>query len=203
MTNVELVLCDVGNVLVRADINITFRILEEAGVEPERARTFYCNEDFANFSRGLLSGTDAYRRLISLHLDCALSYQDLVHAHDQHIYEVDRGTEAVLKCIHTPLAFVTDTNIWQNAHVRKLIDLHEFSDLIVCSNDPDIQALKTDPWAWERILARLGVPPNRILFVDDSPSKIVQAQAAGVTHTILFENAGQFQTDLKEFNLVR
>ena len=202
MASIELVLCDVGNVLVLADTAITFCQLEANGVQADRAQTFFKNDTYYNFSRGLISPTEAYRLLIRDQLDEGLSYQQVLAAHDAHITGIDRGVEAVLSYLKIPLAFATDTNAWQTARVAQIADLRQFSDLIIKSDDEDIQSLKTDPGVWQRIFARLGVDPAKMLFIDDSPPKITAAQAAGLGHTIHFENAGQLFIELHEYGAI-
>lgn len=44
----QIFLFDVGNVIIDADHAITFKILQEYGVDPDRARLFYANDDYLN-----------------------------------------------------------------------------------------------------------------------------------------------------------
>lgn len=44
----------------------------------------------------------------------------------------------------------------------------------------DLGALKSSPEFFERVLARLGVPPGQVVFVDDSEEYVDQARAVGL-----------------------
>lgn len=207
---IQIVLFDVGNVIVRATHAITWAILEDHGIALEVARRFFANEDYTEFARGNIDGSEFAQRLMSEHLRITFpSYLELRVAHDAHIYDVDRGTIMVLDELRRSpiaLAFATDTNGWQTAREKQLVDLSKWSQLQFRSHD--LHALKADDGTFERIVKSIqsSVGPSRpaaqeILFVDDSPEKVARAAALGMP-TIRFESAMQLRRALVERGLL-
>ncbi|MBI2552375.1 HAD hydrolase-like protein [Candidatus Uhrbacteria bacterium] len=181
-------LFDVGNVIVRATHAITWAILEDYGIPPDVAVQFFRNEDYADFARGKLTGTEFANRLGSRHLKNSwLGYIELRAAHDAHIYIVDDVVVNLLdglKMVKVPLAFVTTTNKWQTMREMQLIELEKRFGQVVRSHD--IGKTKTDEGAWPVILKALhwqDKDPSAILLVDDALANCEAARRAGLqTH---------------------
>jgi len=57
--------------------------------------------------------------------------------------------------------------------------------------------IKPDTEAYEIILKKLDISPNKAVFVDDQPKYIDGAKQVGL-HTILYANFGQFKQDLEK-----
>ena len=55
---------------------------------------------------------------------------------------------------------------------------------------------KPSPEAYAAALAHLGVPPSRLLFVDDRQANVDGALAAGIA-AIRFESAAQLEAELR------
>jgi len=178
----KIVLFDVGNVVVKADNEITHKILQDYGVLEHNARRFYTNPEYLDFSRGKITGKDFYRALIGRYLQFQLTFQQVVYAHNEHLYDVDDGVvEFLSKIPREKLAFLTDTNEWQTEKERQLVDLSQYSDKIFRSHE--IHRLKTDLDCFDYVFGELKVEPSEILLVDDSPEKISIAQRKGLqTH---------------------
>lgn len=191
---IEVVLFDVGNVIVRATHAITHVILEDYGIAPEVARRFFANEDYADFARGKLTGEEfAYRT--RRRLGSTLAYDQIRCAHDAHIYAKDEEVVAMLRALRergVRLAFATDTNEWQTARERELVNLAAYGRVF---RSHDLGALKVDGGVFERILAELDEEPSHVLFVDDSPEKVARAAALDmVTHR--FTSAAALRDEL-------
>ncbi|MDP3771741.1 MAG: hypothetical protein Q8R16_05560, partial [bacterium] len=122
-------------------------------------------------------------------------------AHDAHLYDVDAETVAILNALRSrgvPLAFATDTNEWQTARERELIDLTPYGRVF---RSHELGALKADGGVFEHIVSELDVEPQHILFIDDSPEKVVCAATLGmVTHR--FTTARALQGTLTEYGLL-
>ncbi len=191
------ILFDVGNVILLANHKITHEILcKEYEVPAERAAKFFENEDYRNFSRGMIDGEEFYKRLVQNYLKTDLSYEEVVAAHDRHIYDVDSEVVEIIKSLSPKirLGFVTDTNLWQTRREREMIDLARFSKEIFRSYESGM--IKNDEGFFPYLLKVLGLKPSEILLIDDSPEKIKRAQENGfLTHT--YENADKLKTFLK------
>ncbi|MBI4143015.1 hypothetical protein HY480_04020 [Candidatus Uhrbacteria bacterium] len=173
-THTQLVLFDIGNVILRATHAITYAILAELGVRPDQCALFFHGKHYGDFARGKITGHDFARDVCRV-LEVPESADALIRtAHDAHIYAVDEAVLDVLHALHgrnVPLAFVTTTNAWQTERERALIDLAGQFGPVVRSHE--IGMTKTDRDAWPMILKELGWQdrdPSSILLVDDSKS---------------------------------
>lgn len=194
----QIFLFDVGNVIVNADHAITYKMLEEYGVDPDRAKLFYANDDYLEFSRGKISGRNFYDLLVTKYLNLPLSYEQVVDAHNQHMFAVNKKVKDVLaKLPPGKIAFVTDTNEWQTARERQLIDLTRYSSLIFRSHK--IHMLKTDEGFFRYLAQQLQKEPGNLLLIDDSPEKVGLAEASGFS-TIIFKDADQLSQALNDLS---
>jgi putative hydrolase of the HAD superfamily len=71
--------------------------------------------------------------------------------------------------------------------------LLELFDTVFCSGDEGVK--KPDPAAFEITLERLGVEPEKAVFIDDTMKHIKAARALGI-HGILFTTTEALVTDL-------
>jgi len=200
MKEIEMILVDVGGVILLANQRITYRALQSYGIPPEQAAKFFDNEDYRNFSRGKITGREFHRSLVERHLKHDLSYEEVVEAHDAHIYELNYK---VLKMVQElagrfPIAFVTDTNPWQTRREREFIDLREISKNIVRSSR--IRLLKCDEDYFPYIAQRFNLNTEEMLLIDDDRSNIQRAQNEDY-QTHRFTNWKEFQRFLKSSNL--
>lgn len=86
------------------------------------------------------------------------------------------------------MAFLTDTNVWQEEGLRRLIDLTLYSDQIFRSHE--IGMVKIDDECFPYVAGKLGVKPKEVLLVDDSAEKVEMAEKHGL-RTIHFKSAEQ------------
>ena len=194
------IIFDVGNVIVKADHSLTHTILEGYGVPAERAQTFFKNQHYDDFGRGKIGGRDFYDALIRDYLKFRLSYEQVVSAHDAHLYDVDTDVLNIMSRIpRGNLAILTNTNTWQTARVRQLIDLTLYSDRILMSNK--IKMLKTDDGCFPSVVGKFETEHGKIWLVDDNLENILKAQEHGLG-TIHFENAEQLIRELEAKSLL-
>ncbi|MDO8598974.1 MAG: HAD-IA family hydrolase [bacterium] len=184
-TSIQLVLFDVGNVIVRATHAITFAILAELGVRPDKWALFFHGKHYSDFARGKITGAE-FAQAVREVLEAPNLTDDFIRiAHDAHIYAVDPDAVAVLgalKAADVPLAFVTTTNEWQTARELEFIRLSEQFGPVVRSHE--IGMTKTDPDAWSAILRTIGwqeCDPSTILLVDDSAANCKAARSEGIS----------------------
>ncbi|MFA5796875.1 MAG: HAD-IA family hydrolase [Candidatus Woesearchaeota archaeon] len=194
------IIFDVGNVILYADHAITYRILERYGVPRDRAIKFFDNEEYKKFSRGKINGRSFYNALIQKHLRAELAYEDVVHAHNEHLYGIDPKVVQVLsKLPKERLIFLTDTNEWQTEREHELIDLMSYGSRIFRSHE--MHMLKTDTGCFPYVIDQLGIGASETVLVDDSIEKIDMARRYGI-QTVHFKDANQLTEYLKSQNLM-
>lgn len=180
MSKIQLVLFDVGNVIVRATHKITEAIFWELGVRPDKVALFFHCKAYGEFARGRITGEE-FAQAVREALEALYLTNKQIHtAHDAHIYMVDAAVVEMLEQIDVeqiPLGFVTTTNLWQTARERQLINLADAFGPVVRSHD--FGMTKTDEGVWPVILRALhwqDRDPSTILLVDDAPANIATAQ---------------------------
>jgi HAD superfamily hydrolase (TIGR01509 family) len=189
------VIFDVGNVIIKADHSLTYSYLESFGVSKEKAKLFFSNKEYEDFSRGEIS-EEEFCSSLNKYLEKNLSCEQLEKAHDIHIYGVDEQVIEILSSIKEDLFFLTDTNIWQTRREKELVNLNKFSDKIFRSHK--VGFLKEDFGCFPFIIKELNEKPENLLLIDDSPEKIEMAKQNGL-RIILFTNAEKLRIDLKNF----
>ena len=195
MSAPSILLFDVGNVIIDADHAITFKILEGFGVKPENAKLFYSNPQYQEFSRGRINEKEFYSLLIETYLKFSLTYDQVVYAHNQHIYALNKEVKKILDSLsRATLAFATDTNPWQTVRERELIDLRKYTDKIFRSHE--IHMLKIDNGLFPYIINNLKEKPSEILLIDDSSEKIEVGKSYGLS-TLQFKTAKQLESQLR------
>ncbi len=92
---VELVLFDIGNVIIHADHYITQRFLEWRGVARNRAGLFFDNPDYQRFSKGEITAHEFAEELSKNHLVVNWPDKALQAAHDIHMYGKPSGNDSL------------------------------------------------------------------------------------------------------------
>lgn len=199
----KIIFFDVGNVIVKANHNITKKYLESLGVSKENSKNFFNNEDYYDFSRGKISGKEFYERLVSKHLKFDLSYEQIVSAHDMHLYDIDKDVMKIIKKIYSmkkyELGIITDTNIWQTRKEKELVDLSKYCKYIFRSHEMEMK--KVDDGFFEKVLDELNVKGSEILFIDDLEVNLKKAKEVGIK-TVLFKNGEKLGKELGELDLL-
>lgn len=72
-------------------------------------------------------------------------------------------------------------------------DLLDLFDVVFCSGDEGMR--KPDPAAFAITLQRLGVAPEEVVFIDDTPGHVAAARSLGL-HAILFTTAEALAEEL-------
>lgn len=180
MSEVKLVLFDIGNVILRATHQITFAILWDFGARPDKVALFFHQKAYGDFARGRITGEQFAQATREVLEAPWLTDKQIRAAHDAHIYMVDDAVMEVVREIDQNerlLGFVTTTNEWQTEREYQFFDL----DPVVRSHE--IGMSKTDPGAWPVILKELGVDfarASEILLVDDARANLIAAEGAGL-----------------------
>lgn len=186
---------DVGKVVTLGDENLCYRVLTNYGVLPINTEGIFSCGEYYEFLRGKISAHKFYTTLIHKYLCRPLSYNQVSNAFKQALYAINEGVVKILSCLdRNNLAFLTDTNIWQEEKLSELIDLRQFSDRIFKSHE--IHMVKTDDGCFSYVLNQLGVDPKDALLIDDSNEKIQIAAQHGL-QTLQFIDSEQLLGYLK------
>lgn len=180
--------------IIFGDHAITVQKLTSLGVDEDRAKLFFKNNEYQEFSRGDISENDFCSALRG-YLGCELDNETLKSAHNDHINKVDEKVIAVLDSLKDggqAIAFATDTNLWQTERERELVDLARYSPNIFRSHE--LHLLKNEQSYFPVIQERLSVPFESMLLIDDSASKIANAELSGLK-THLFTSADNLRKD--------
>lgn len=186
-SHLTLFVFDIGNVVITADHALTFHALEQDGVLPQNARRFFQNQAYKEFSRGRCSADHFYQALVATYLQTPLTYEQVVVAHDCHMFGVDSAVlDLIAQLPPSSVQFLTDTNEWQTAREQSLVDLRRYAQQIIRSHETHY--LKSTPRCFAALLEHWQRPAQEILLVDDNPQIITLAQQHGLT-THLFTGA--------------
>ena len=190
----QVIVFDVGGVILKIDHNLSFRVLQDYGVPSDIAAQFFKIE-YAAFSRGEIS-EDEFFNAVNRRLQIPLSAEQLLDAYNARTYGVDGQVVDLLEKIPAQnLAILTDTTVLQTRRERELIDLSRFSPRVFRSCE--IHKLKPDADCFPYVRDQIGAQPDELVMVDDSLDKLVFAQRDG-WHTIHFRDAEQLRMELAQ-----
>ena len=95
--------------------------------------------------------------------------------------EIDEGAMAVVaevRAAGTPCYLATNQQSVRAAHMREVLRYEDVLD--GCFYSYELGAAKPDPAYFSRIVDRLGLPAERLLFVDDREDNVVAARSVGL-----------------------
>lgn len=111
----------------------------------------------------------------------AISHDDLVQAFESWVKKPFPGAMEILAELsarHT-LACLTNTNIVQWPVIRETIKADDYFEFQFVSHL--MGYVKPDNNTYEHVIASLGLPAEKIVFLDDSELNVVAAELAGMT----------------------
>ena len=196
------VVFDLGNVLIDWDPAAAIA----AGVGEDEARRFMAAEDFDFMawnhgpdSGGSWAEAEAEVRRTHPHwAEHALSYRR--HFTASLLGEVP-GTAEVVRELHAaqvPLLGLTNWSAELYPHAPERFAVLALLDHVVVSGE--VGAAKPDPAAYRAVIERAGVPPERLVFVDDKQVNVDAAAALGMD-AIRFRTAAELRATLRERGL--
>lgn len=193
---VQWLIFDVGKVVALGDENLCYKVLIGYGALPENIKKIFSCNEYYDFLRGKISAHEFYNTLTNQYLRLPLSYDQVSNAFKRALYAIDEGVVGIISRLDRKnLAFLTDTNVWQEEKLLKLINLKQFSDKIFKSHE--IHMVKTDENCFPYVISRLGVNPDDALLIDDSSEKIRMAARHGL-QTLQFTDSEQLSHHLKK-----
>ncbi|MGD9805924.1 MAG: HAD family hydrolase [Hyphomicrobiaceae bacterium] len=194
MQNVDTVVFDIGNVLIRWDPHNLYRRMGLTDVE---IAAFMAETALAEVNHRRLDAGAPFTETIAELASRFPHHEELIHAFDRRWPEMlDGAIESSVAILHSLLAAGIPVHAMSNFS-RTKFDLarsvfpflDEFDDLVVSG---DVGHVKPDPEIFELLITRCDLMPARTLYIDDSAPNIETARRLGFV-TILFD---EHQTDL-------
>jgi glucose-1-phosphatase len=178
----EVLLFDVGNVLIEVDFaRVTSAWAAAAGVPAERiAARFTVDAAFREHETGALDEAGYFAHLRE-HLGLALSDEAFRAGWNEVFVAPMRDMELLLPALagRFPLYGFSNTNRCHAAHfVPRYSGVIGHLRELFCSCD--LGWRKPDPRAYAEVVRRIGVPPGRIAFFDDTEENVEAARRAGL-----------------------
>jgi HAD superfamily hydrolase (TIGR01509 family) len=179
---IDAMVFDLGNVLIEVDfLRCAHRWGELAGVEPAALLgRFRIDRHYERHERGETDHRQ-YFAVLREQLGIQLSDPLMADGWNAIIGEAFPGVCAALAqaCRALPCYVLTNTNrlhesLWESKHSRLL------APVAGVFSSCRLGCRKPEPRIYGEVLARAGLPPERILLLDDGPANIAGAAACGM-----------------------
>jgi 2-haloacid dehalogenase len=178
---VDVVVFDVGNVLIRWDPRHLYRRLFEAEAEMERFLAEVCTDAWNIEQDRGRTWAAAIAERVALFPD----RDALIRAYSERWQEMVpgevEGTPAILEALRdggVPLYAITNFSAEKFAESQaRFAFLRGFRDVVVSAHE---RLLKPDPAIYRVLLERNGLDAARCLFIDDSEKNVRGAEAVGM-----------------------
>lgn len=176
-------LFDLGNVLVRFDhLNAARQIAQRTRVDPEELfRLFFDSPLVIDHDTGKIS-TRAFYEELRKKWNIGATFEEFLLAWNG-IFTEDKGSTALVRKLmkRYPCYLISNTNPPHFEHCRESYPvLKEFSGWILSY---EVGVLKPHPAIYQKALEMIGLPPERIFYVDDRADLIEAAETMGfMTH---------------------
>jgi epoxide hydrolase-like predicted phosphatase len=199
MNKTELVIFDLGNVLVDFDFRkVVTRLKEHTAHHSEKEIKEYFSKTalWDRFERGQVSPEDFFGSLKEdLKLD-TMEFQQFIPAWND-IFIEKPDTIAILNRLRGryKLAMISNVNKMHWDHILLGHSFMEWFDHRVASYE--VGHRKPDREIYELTLNKMKVPASRAIFIDDLHINITGAQSVGI-RAHLFHTAEKLQTDLED-----
>ena len=187
MKDIELILFDLGGVLIDIDYQATEKAFVQLGtVDFQEAYTqFQQNQLFDLFETGQISAQHFINKLLD-HTRKGTSPNEVVHAWNAMILSFSENkVQLLLDLAKTRrIALLSNTNELHMVQVLKewskvsQVPFESLFEHVFLSHE--IKQRKPHPATFEWVCSQLKVQPEKVLFIDDSPQHIKGAQEAGL-----------------------
>ncbi len=198
MKGTELILFDLGGVLIDIDYQATENAFVRLGVSDfqDQYTQFQQNQLFDHFETGQISAQHFINKLLPI-TQKGTSPNEIVHAWnamiggfpDEKILLLERLSEK------QRIALLSNTNELHMVQVKRSwekassLSFESLFEQVFLSHE--IQQRKPDVATFHWVCEQLDVIPEKVLFIDDSPQHIAGASSAGL-QTHFYENPVEF-----------
>ncbi len=182
MPVVDVILFDIGNVLVRLKTDqLLARLVEN---NPRFTKEIYLAElrspdsPHHAYERGDCDGPQFYSSL-QVRYGLTWTYSQWLEIWNDY-FEVNRPMETLLAKLQGQARFLalSNTNAEHLAHLKQMYRLFDSVEKVVASNE--VHARKPEPAIFDIAIKACGVPADRILFLDDIGAYVEAARAQGL-----------------------
>ena len=220
MLNIEVVIWDLGNVLIGSDMD---RIVENFsqitgltnGVVDELLLggdiTMRTDTPFYNFSTGKITPNEFYNELKKI-LRANFSYQECMEAWENNFYPMGGMIDLYQQVAERFVERIGILSDCDPVHIDFIE--RNFPDVRKCIYDAAIRVYsfreglkKPNPEIYGRIMLKMEdavgktIRPNGFLFIDDKEANVEATLECG-WHGIVFKNRGKLEGDLKEMGVL-
>lgn len=197
LESIEIILFDLGGVLINIDYNSTSLGMKKLGfLDFDKHYTQLAQINlFDQIETGKIS-QQAFINELKKHVNQDVTPNQLVHAWNEMIGEFPQNKVDLLEKLRgRRVAMLSNTNAihWNKVlHEWKKVsqvEMEEFFEKIFLSHE--IQCRKPHVETFNYVCQRLKVLPENVLFIDDSPQHIKGANEAGL-RTFFYEDESSF-----------
>jgi putative hydrolase of the HAD superfamily len=197
---IEVILFDLGNVLIDFDHSIAARrIAYFCDMSAEEIYTFFFASSLTtSFEEGKISPQGFFLEVKKI-LNLKLSYETFVPIWNEIFFLSPQnravfGLANLLKRYYR-VAVLTNINILHFEYLKKYFPIFDIFDYIFTSFE--LGAVKPDKRVYKRVLEVLQVPPGHIFYTDDRKELVESATTLGI-RGLLFIGLKQLRKDLFE-----
>jgi glucose-1-phosphatase len=198
MEGIDLVLFDLGGVLIDIDYQATENAFVELGVNDFHSQytQFQQNQLFDLFETGQISAQHFINKLLPITRK-GTSPNEVVHAWNAMILNFsEKKVQLLLDLAKTQrIALLSNTNELHMVEVKKewskvsQVPFESLFEHVFLSHE--IKQRKPHPETFKWVCLKLKVEPEKVLFIDDSPQHITGAHEAGL-QTFYYQNDADF-----------
>jgi putative hydrolase of the HAD superfamily len=200
MKGTELILFDLGGVLIDIDYQATENAFVRLGVSDfqDQYTQFQQNQLFDHFETGQISAQHFINKLLPI-TQKGTSPNEIVHAWNAMIGGFPDEKILLLERLSKKqrIALLSNTNELHMVQVKRSwekassLSFESLFEQVFLSHE--IQQRKPDVATFHWVCEQLDVIPEKVLFIDDSPQHIAGASSAGL-QTHFYENPVEFYT---------
>ncbi len=198
MNRTDLIIFDLGRVLIDFDFNYVIRRLKKhTPLSEKQIHNYFIRTPLWDaFERGKVSAADFFRRLEKDLKLKGLTFEEFAPLWNS-IFTEKHDTVAIVRQLRRRyrIAILSNVNI---LHWEFVVGRHAFIhwfDHPVASYAVGYR--KPDAEIFRLVLRQAGIPPQRAVFIDDVQAHVDAARAIGI-RSYLFINAQKLRMDLAE-----
>lgn len=197
---IKAVIFDLGNVLVNYDVKRAARRFSEAGgISQIRIWAHFFLSRFEQaYTRGELSTLEFYRAASRV-FKKPIPYETFKHYWNDIFWE-NPGMDRLLRRLKKqyPLYLISNTNDLHFSYIKKHFRILRHFKKRFPSHE--VGARKPDLKIYRRVLRKIGLRPEKTVFIDDMKKFIVGARKVGM-HAIHFKTRERLIKDLRKLGI--
>ncbi len=193
---IKAIIFDYGNVVARFDNRLLLQnILPFSGKSREEleAQVYHSTDLHIQYETGLITSDEFFAQIKEI-ADLDISKQDFI-AQFCDIFTPIHSTHGLIKSLKSTykLGLLSNTNEWHFDHAIKKSPVYPAFDAVSLSFQ--VKAMKPDPKIYLDMAAKLSLPPNQCVYIDDIQKNVDGANTLGF-HALLYTNHQILLTDL-------